>query len=142
MAQRIKGQETEVVLLMNGQPVESFTDIKSANATFNMEIKEQGFLGETANRYDSVFNGISGDLDMEFSTPAVFTVITALVDKARRRLPGTTVNVKMTLNFPSGRRARVVFPNVEFGEIPLGVGGRADYNSLKLSYKGSSYSVI
>jgi hypothetical protein len=142
MAQRIKGQETELVLLLNGQPVDSFTDIKSANVSFAMEIKEQGFLGETANRYDSVFNGVSGDLDMEFSTPDVFKVITSLVDKARRRLPGTTVNIKMTFNFPSGRRARVVFPSVEFGEIPLGVGGRADYNTLKLSFKGSSYSVI
>jgi hypothetical protein len=65
-----------------------------------------------------------------------------IVDKARRRTPGTKINVKATLNFPNGERPRVVIPDVEFGELPLNFGSRSDYGAVTLDFEASEAQVI
>lgn len=142
MAQRIKGQETEVMVAVNGQPVTSINAIKSLEVSFDQEIKDEGYLGETTNRKDAIFNGISGNIEFNFDSPDAFDIIVEIVDKARRRTPGTTINVQTTLNFPSGRRRRIILPNVEFGAIPMSFGSRGDFGSLKLEFQGSDYNFL
>ena len=140
--QRIKGQEVEVALVINNRAVTTVTAVRSFSFTFKQEIKEEGYLGETTNRYDSIFNGIEGELEFHQSEPDVFTTIQAIVDKARRRTPGVQINVKATLNFPVGTRRRVMIPNVEFGAIPVNFGSRADYGASTLSFGASEAQVL
>lgn len=142
MGQRIKGQEVEVTLILDGQPQDSINAVKSASIEFKMDLKEEGFLGETTNRYDDVFNGVKGDITLQYDTPAVFNVISSIINRARRRTPGVKINIKMVLSFPSGQRARVVLRDVSFGAIPLDFGARTDYGSIKLDYACSDGQVI
>ena len=142
MAQRIKGQEVEIVLLVNGEPREALTFAKSLEMRFKTEILQEGYLGETTDRYDSVFKGVAGRLEFNFDSAAVFALISDIVNKARRRDAGTVINIKTTLNFPSGRRARVVIREAEFGELPINFGSRSDYGTFQLEFSASDAAVL
>lgn len=142
MAQRIKGQEVEAILVVNGAPQLSTTDIKSFELTLQLEILSEGYLGETTDRKDSVFKGIAGSLELHVENQEFLRLFQAIVDKARRRTPGTRINLKATLNFPNGDRPRVLIPDVEFGELPLNFGSRTDYGAITLSFEASSMQVL
>ena len=137
MAARIKGQETEVVVIADGVPQTNLTDIKDSEFAFKMEIIQEGYLGQTTDKYDSVFKGVRGKMTLHFDNPDVFTMALKIKDKARRRTPGVKFNLKMTLNFPSGRRARVVIPDVEFGELPFNFSDRSQFVSHSIEFAAS-----
>lgn len=137
MAQRLKGQETEVMLVVDGTPQATITTIKSFEMTWQLEKSSEGYLGETTDRKDAFFKGISGSIDMHIENQDIFGLIVKIVDKARRRTPGTKINIKTTLNFPNGDRPRLMIPNVEFGDIPLNLGGRGEFASVKLDFEAS-----
>jgi hypothetical protein len=142
MSQRIKGQEVETILVLNGTPQSTITDIKSFEFTFDLDIMSEGYLGETTDRKDAVFKGISGNMELHFENADVFKLFTAIVDKARRRTPGTKINIKATLNFPNGNRPKVMIPDVEFGAIPVSFGSRTDYGSIKLDFQAAEAQVL
>ena len=63
MAQRIKGQETEISMVVDGVVMSATTTIRTLEIAAKTEIKEEGYLGETTNRYDEIFNGVRGHID-------------------------------------------------------------------------------
>lgn len=142
MAQRIKGQEVEVIFILNGVAQQTITDVRNFEMSWLTEIIKEGYLNETTDRYDSVFHGIKGKMDLHFENADVFQLIQAVVDKAQRRTPGTKVNVKATLNFPNGQRVRLIVPNVEFGEFPLNFGGRAEYGSITADFNAPQAMIL
>jgi hypothetical protein len=81
-------------------------------------------------------------MTLQYDTPAVFNVIAAIVNRARRRTPGVKINIKTTLNFPSGRSALIVLRDVSFGAIPLDFGARTDFGTIKLEFACSDGQVI
>jgi hypothetical protein len=139
---RIKGQETELIFIKNGSPIDSLQNCKSLDFTFKTKILEEGYLGETTQQYDSVFDGVEGNAEFHFADSTPFGVAVDLINKARRREAGTAVNIKTTFSFPSGRRARVVIRNAEFGPIPFSVGGRSEFVSFKLAFSASDAQVL
>lgn len=141
-AQRIKGQEVEFISIVNGTPQTSLTAVKSLDFAFKTEILEEGYLGETSKRFDTIFNGIRGKVQFHYDSPDVFLLVNSIVDKARRRIPGTIINCKVTLNFPSGIRSRVMISNVEFGELPFGFGARQDYGTFSIEYAAPEARVL
>lgn len=141
-SQRIKGQEVSLNFVVAGQIVNSLTDIKSFDVNVDLETLEEGYLGQTSNQYDEVFKGISGKAQFNFSSPAVFLFVQAVLNRAQRREPGTQINIKATLNFPSGQRAQVLIPNAFFEAIPIGFAGRTEYGMLDLSYKASGITFL
>lgn len=142
MSQRIKGQEVELLFILNSKPQQNITDIKDLEIVANLEILSEGYLGQTTEQKDSIFTGISGKCTLHYATQDILKFAASLIDKARRRTPGTAVNVKATLNFPNGQRPRVMLPNCEFGEIPMNFGSRKDYGSIGLSFQASEVSFI
>ena len=68
--------------------------------------------------------------------------IRLVLDKARRREPGTRFNIKSTLNFPNGSRARIIIRDVEFGELPISFGSRSDYGMFSVDYGASEATVL
>lgn len=142
MAQRIKGQEVEIVTMVDGAPRENFNLCKSVDFTHQTEILQEGYIGETTDRFDTIFKGVRGKLDFHFDSPEPFNIIRIIVDKARRRNAGTRVNIKATLNFPSGKRARVIFRDVEFGNLPINFGDRSAYGSFSLDFACSDAQAL
>jgi hypothetical protein len=142
MGQRIKGQEVEIVVLVNGEPRDNLTTARSISINFKTEMLQEGYLGETTDRYDTIFKGVGGQIEFHFDTPEIFNVIRAIVAKSRRRTPSDQINIKATLNFPNGQRARVVIRDAEFGELPVSFGSRSDYGTFSLDYGASEAQVL
>lgn len=142
MAQRIKGQEVEILLLLNGEPLVSLFDIRSFEVALIEEILNEGYLGETTNRRDSIFRGVRGRFEAHVENADFLRFYTAVVDKGRRRIAGTTINVKVTLNFPNGDRPRILIPDIEFGDLPLNFGSRSDYGTASIDFEAAEASII
>lgn len=142
MSARLRGQEVEVLLVVNGVTQTTITDVRSFEFEFQTEIQSEGYLGETTNRRDSIFNGVRGRMELHFENADVFNLAKSIVDKARRRTPGVKINVKATLNFPNGDRPRVIIPDAEFGAIPFAFGSRTDYGTVGLDFEAAEANVI
>jgi hypothetical protein len=139
---RIKGQEVEIVMLVDGAPREQLAFAQSLDFTFKTERKEEGFLNETTNRYDTVFNGVEGKTQHQFDTPEPFNIVRLIVNKARARTPGTEFNLRCTMRFGNGQKARIVFRDVSFGALPFSVGNRTDYVKFSLDFACSEAQVL
>ncbi len=142
VTQRIKGQEVEIVALVNGAPQTSLSFARSIEFAFKVDMLQEGYLGETTDRYDAVFRGIRGRVEFHFNGFGPFLLTQQLIDKARRREAGTRVNMKATLRFPSGSRARVLFRDVEFGELPFSFGSRSDYGTFQIEWGASDGQIL
>jgi len=132
MAQRILGQNTSVIIVVDSAPQTEINSIRSFSFNYELELKDEGYLGETSNRKDSVFKGIKFDMEMHLANNAAFQLIKTAIDKAQRRTPGVRINVKTSFTWPNGDRAVVAFNDVEFGPFPVNTNSRTDYVTLKI----------
>ena len=64
------------------------------------------------------------------------------MDQARRRTPGTQINIKSTLNFPNGQRPRIIIPDVSLGEFSFSFGSRTDYLAVTIPYEAQEATTI
>ena len=142
MAQRIKGQEVEVLIVVNGVPQVSLTDIRNFTVTPRLELLEEQYLGETSMRFDEIFNGVAFDMELHFEDTGVLDFAQIVKDRAERRTPGTTINVKATLNFPNGERPRIILKDCFFGEFPIGFGGRSEYGTFRIEGRCTDFAVL
>jgi hypothetical protein len=142
MGARIRGQETEVIILVNSLPQTNLTLVKSFKIEWKLDIQEEGFLGETTQRYDAIFKGITGDMSLQFDSPDIFSFVDTAVARARRRVAGARINIKSTLNFPSGRRARIIVPEVSIGAFPMNIGGREQFIEIPVNFSASEAKVL
>jgi len=142
MAQRVRGSESEIILIVNGAPAVTINTIRDFTFEPELDLMSEGYLGETTERKDSIFLGVNGDLSVHLDNQDAFKFVSTVIDKARRRTPGTKINIKTTLNFPSGQRPRIIIQDCEFGSFPVNIGSRKDYVSLKMSYKASEFSIL
>lgn len=138
IGQRVKGQETEIVIVTDGQPRLNIANIKSHSITWKFDKLEEGYLGETSDRYDMLFKGIDGKLTIHTNDPDIFTFIEQVKAKAQSRVPGTRFSIRTVINYPStGRRVRILVQDVSFGDIPLDIAGRGEYVKFDLDYSAS-----
>ncbi len=142
MAQRLKGQEVELMLVEDNVPLTTIADVRSFEITAQLEILREGYLGETTDRRDTVYRGFHGRMELHFENRDVLDFIRRIIDKARRRTPGTRVNAKATFVFPGGDRVRLVFKDLAFGEVPIGFGSRTDFGTISLDFEGEDYNQI
>ena len=142
MAQRIKGQEVSLRIFINNVEQVSMVDVRSFELSAQLELKTEGYLGETTNRRDEIYNGVRGRMELHFEDAGVFTFMRSVIDRARRRTPGTRIDANATLSFPSGQKARVNFPDIFFGEIPTNFSSRSDYGAITVDFEAQDFSVI
>ena len=142
MAQRIKGQEVSVLLLLNGEPQSSTNAVRSFSVEQQVEVTSEGYLGESTNRRDEVYNGVSGSLELHMDDPDVFDVVQAIINRATRSTAGTSINIKAALTFPSGVMKRVLVKDCFFGSIPMEFGSRTDFGTLTLDFEASSMDYL
>jgi len=142
MASRIKGQEVEIRLVVDGAIESTLTDIRSFEVTPKFEKLEEQYLGETTKRYDEIFNGVDFSMDLHIENEAAFKFMKKIMDRAMRRVPGTKVNIKAKLNFSSGVTPIVILGDCFFEDVPLNFGGRSDYGQITISGSCSNFEVL
>ncbi len=140
--QRIKGQEVELILVVNGIPQQTTTDVRSFELAVKTDPLEEGYLGETTDRYDEIYKGVRGRMELHFENQDVLSIIQSIIDRARRRTPGTQINAKGTLNFPNGQRPLAIVNDIFFGELPINFPSRSDYGTVSLDFQAADVTFI
>ena len=138
MSQRLKGQESKLSFVGPTGDIAGLADVQSFEAELMLEILEEGYLGETANRYDDIFNGVSGNCELHIENANYFRFTQQVQDRAQRRTAAAgKFVIKSSFDFADGTRARLSFEDCFFEGLPLTVGSRKDYVKAKVSWKCS-----
>lgn len=136
MAQRIKGQEVSVVFVGPNGTEDAFAAVQSFEATTQMEILTEGYLGETSNRRDDIFNGLTGQVEMHIQSNDYAAFWKRVKDRAQRRSPADgQFNVTGVYRLPNGTRMRFQLIDVFFGEMPMNTGARGEYVSVTVPFE-------
>ena len=133
---RLRGEQVEIKLIQNGAPVDTWRAVMSGDLTCKNDILEEGFLGETAQRYDSIFMGWSLSIELQMERAAEEQFVDAVQAKNQRRA-GAPVrfDVVWTNSYPDAHVTLRVLEDLEFGEFKISAGGRSDF--VKLSFDAS-----
>lgn len=124
---RLRGQEVSIKVTAAGQLVTAIDSVASFDDSIMFEIKEDGFLGEVANRFDEVLNGYSGNLEMQVTNAKWLNFTGQIEARAKRQQPALVFNMVRTDFFANGDSAVITYPDVKFGAIPTTVGGRQEF---------------
>lgn len=138
MAQRIKGQEVRVTVTSPIGTEESIGagGVSSFELEFKTEILSEGYLGETTERKDDIFRGVSGRMEIHLERQAYLRFIQRVTDRSQRRTAADArFNVLVSLQFPNGERPRVLLDDVFFGPLPVNVGARDEYVSATVEFE-------
>ena len=125
-------------MTQNGSTLQQLDSIQDSEFTPKFSTLQEGYLGETTDRFDDVFHGLSGSFTCHMTTGAVFDIVQSIIDRARRRTPGVVFNLKTTLQFPNGERRKVIFSDLFFSDLPVNLPKRDQYASIKFSWSCSS----
>src|SRR5579862_8592571 len=120
-AQRIKGQEVQVLFVRASALEDTLTDTQDFEFEPKIELKEAGYLGETTNRHDEIFNGCKFTGTLHLHSQLWFSYNQAIIARARRQVPDTVFNISAVWNFPNGDTPTVLLPDVHFGPQAHGV---------------------
>jgi hypothetical protein len=127
---RVKGQENRINLVSPRGVEVSINAIRSFEVTYKIVTKEEGYLGQVANQFDDIYNGLNGKVEFDYSDPNYFVIQEAIVARAQRRSvadANAVFNFISTLTFPTGIVVTRLFPDIFFGDIGETSGSREDY---------------
>lgn len=141
---RIRGQEVSLRLTRNNSPERTITAFRSFTLQYDLEKLSEGYLGETTKRQDEIFNGGSGNFELDPESQDLFVLIDFIKQRAQRRLPVNTskVNATARFSFPDGTTPRLVLSDMKFGSIPINVAGRESYVSSTFDYSVSDITLL
>ncbi len=140
---RIRGQEVTVRLSQGGVLVASLTAFRSATIVFGTRILTDQYLGETSIRQDTIYDNMSGNITFIPEGQDFLNFIDFVVQRAKRRTsPAAVVNLATALNFPGGKRPRINVFDLQFGNLPIGIGGRDQYVDVQIPYAASEAQII
>lgn len=145
METRIKGQEVAIRLSVGGDVQNTITAIRDFNVQLDVELTDEGYLGETTNRKDEIFNGISGAFTVDPESQDLILLSDFVKRRAQRRADAPlsrTINATVRFNFPNGDAPLVLVPDMKFGPMNIQVPDRGSYVSEPFSYATSDWKVI
>lgn len=140
---RIRGQETLFRVIKNGQLVATLTAVKSFSIVFDMAQLTEGYAGETSDRHDDIYKGITGNFTFHPEAQDALTLADLIVQRAKRRTAqaAAIVSIASVLNFPNGNRPRISIPDIKLGPIPLNMTGREAYVDMQFSFSADDYKL-
>jgi hypothetical protein len=130
-AQRIKGQEVQIIIVRDGSLEDTLTDIQNFNMEDDFELIGKGYLGEPTDRYDEVYKGTKFDFEIHTHSQDYLTFTKAIRDRAKRVTPNTVVNITAVFNYPNGDAPTRLLPDCHFGPIGDKTQSRGDYKTGK-----------
>lgn len=137
---RALGKEVTIRLTRDGALLGTITAIKNFTFQTDQRILSEGYLGETAQRQDEIFDGTSGSFLVHPEDQVPFELQRLIADRSQRRIAvDEEVNATFRVNFPNGQAPKITLPDMHFDPIPFNVGNRDAYTEMSFSYKTSSY---
>jgi hypothetical protein len=111
-------------------------DVLSFEAELQLEILSEGYLGETGERKDDIYKGVSGTCELHLEAQDYFRFTQRVQDRAERRTAAAGVfNATASFQFPNGQRPRLTFENIFFGGLPIRVPEQSGYVAVTLSWE-------
>lgn len=141
MGDRLKGQEVSIRVVDTGTLVASLDSMSSFNEEMKSEIKEDGFLGETTNRFDDIHNGFGGDFEFQFRRSDWVDFQLRVQARQQRRNPNIVFNVVRTDLYFDGTSTVFTYVDAKWGPMTSSVGSRADFVKGKASFACSTRPV-
>jgi hypothetical protein len=140
---RLKGQETKVLIKVDGALQTQIDTIQSCEIEFEQTLLEEGYLGEVADRVDSVFNLMRLAITGHCTSAAYLALFDAIVARSQNRPGGVArIDVVTSMAFANGDFPTVALLDCYFEGLPLNVGGRAEFVSFDLNGKCSQYKLL
>jgi hypothetical protein len=134
MGDRLKGQEVSIRVIDSGTMVASLDSITSFNEEMKSEIKEDGFLGEVANRFDDIFNGFGGDFEIHVRRSDYVNFQKRVKERQQRKVVTRVFNVVRTDLYPDGTSTVFTYIDVKWGAMSTSAGSRTDFVKMKTSF--------
>ena len=121
MAQlRIKGQECAFKVIEDGDLVDVLPAIASFDFEIDQEVLQEEYVGETSDRYDSIFHGVNFNVSAHMENQSELALTERLVLKAQRRTGGAArVDIAITYIYPNGQTRIITQPMVISREVPM-----------------------
>jgi len=129
---RIRGQETSILVTRGGDLEATLTDIQGFNLELEFELKSQGYLGEKTERKDYIFKGVKFDFEMHTHSQDWIPFVVAVQDKAKRNTPTIVFTIAAILQYPDGTTPDATLTDVSFGALPINISARAEYVKHKI----------
>lgn len=129
---RLKGQEVSVRLIRGGVVVSNVTSMGTFNDQVLMDLKQEQFLGETADQFDELFHGYKFDFEFQVSKANWAELQPSIVARARRATPNLVFNIVRTDYFNDGSSVTYTYTDVKFGSSSTSIASRADYVKVKM----------
>lgn len=144
MVQRVKGQETRLTFTGPNGLEEGLEVIQSWEAELDIETLEEGYIGETANRLDDIYNKTTGNADLHLESDQYFRFVERVKARAQRRdgSANGVFTVMTTLLFSNGARVRSRFDDVSWGALPLRSPGRGEYVTVRVEWSCSEIAFL
>lgn len=138
MGTRLKGQEVKVGFTNPDGDQEGLDNVLSLEAELDIEILTEKYLGQTANQFDDIYNGVQGQVEIHMATTDYLAFTQRIQDRAERRTPAAGVfNATASFAFPNGERARLTFEDIFFGALPVRANSRSDFVTATIQWKCS-----
>lgn len=137
---RLLGTDVSIRIVRDGGQVTTVNAVGSFNDEVKLEMKQDGFLGEPVDRFDTVHHGYGGDLEMQVNRHTWQTDFVASIEERAKRLVFHTFNVVRTDRYSNGQNAVSTYKDVAWGPIPTSIPSRGDYVKVKLSWGCSERS--
>ena len=131
-AQRIKGQEVQILIVADGELQSTLTDIQNFNIEVELEVISKGYLGEKTERKDYRLKGIKFDGELHIHSQDLLAFVKQIISKAKRITPNVVFNITGIFSFPNGDTPELMLPDVAFGTIPVNIGSQGDYVKSKI----------
>ena len=139
--ERIIGEDVTFGLTYNGA-LTTLNVVQAMDFSINTKTLEEGYLGESVNRYDDILEGFSGKVTLHLDSEEAFIVSQAIFQRAQARDPSIKFNITMRATFPNGQTPRVILSDLFFDAIPFNVPKRDEYVNIELSFKCSNFTLL
>lgn len=137
---RIMGKSVQIRLTRSGTLLKSITATKNFTFEPRQRIVTEGYLGETAQRQDEIFDEVGGSFTIVPEGAEVLDLQQMIVDRATRRIANDEkVSCTFRISFPDGTINRITIPDMKFDPIPFTVGGRDAYVEMSFTFKAATY---
>lgn len=131
---RLRGQEVDLRLFVDNVLEDSIVLFASFEETMKFEKKEDGFLGETTNRYDHIFNGVDAKSEFQVNSVAWESFQDAIKAQAQRKTPASRIDLIVTDFYASGETSIKTYPNIKFGPSTRSTPGRGEFVKVTLDF--------
>lgn len=141
---RLRGSETQWRLSQNGVLLGTIVDIKSAEFVLRMDKKLERYLGRVGQSTDDQFSHVEGNMVFHVRSRDYLVAYDRIAKRSMRQVAfmADKWQVTSSLNFPDGRRALIIAPDMTFGDLPMArAGGGDQYVESTIDWQADTYKL-